>query len=71
MNMGHSYHSPKSLKLAKPKGAESKLARAFQVSNPILISIIAKTQKEADMKVKQGSNFKHGRWSKEEHLRFL
>lgn len=43
-----------------------------QVSSIILLKFpIAKTQKEADLKVKQGSNFKHGRWSKEEHLRFL
>lgn len=52
MNMGHSYHSPKLLKQARSKGAENKLAKAFQVSNSILMIGIAKTQKEADMKVK-------------------
>ena len=57
---------------AKLKGAESKLPQARQVRILIhLTYFIAKTQKEADLKTKQGSSFRHGRWTKEEHLRFL
>lgn len=37
----------------------------------ILNNYLGKSQRENEIRAKQGSNFKQGRWSKEEHFRFL
>lgn len=53
------------------KEAENNYLKINKVSLKQCIKLLGKNQRDNDAKSKHGSNIKHGRWSKEEHFRFL
>ena len=60
------------INLRTEKEVENKLPKTSKVkpfSNDS--NIIGKSQRENEIRAKQGNNFRQGRWTKEEHFRFL
>lgn len=55
----------------KPNEEENNVLPLLMVIYFVLSFLVGKYQKETEQRAKSGSQFKTGRWTKDEHIRFL